>query len=172
MTFSFFFNALKGALILRKRQMLNIVVPKKTRRAEQKLRHSKINWKKGILKGSKNAGNSVVRRADRLLTTGVRSGRKHPGLPNTSSAPGEFPRSQSGRLAQSLYSKAGSRFQFRIGATAPWATFLAKGTGNPDGSERMSPRKSKAEPWLEFVIEQEENITENYLHDGVAKEIC
>lgn len=147
--------------------MLNISPTKRTLKVETKLRHSRINWEKGIKRGAMNAGESVIKRADTLLSTGIRTGRKYKSLPNTSSAPGEMPRSQSGRMARSLYVRSGNSKEFRIGATVPWAKKLSEG----DFETNLKPRKSKEEPWLLFVVDQEVNITRKYLERGVVEEI-
>lgn len=145
--------------------MLEIVIPSLTRKNEKKILHSRMNFEKGIHDGSMNAGQAIVIRAETLLNTGLRTGRKYRGLPNRSSAPGEFPRSQSGRLAKSLYFNASGSLAFRVGATVKWALFLSKGT------KFMSARPNKSEPWLRRVINLNEGITRNYLNDGVLRRI-
>lgn len=145
--------------------MLSIETPNTTKMFERNLLHSKMNWEKGIKNGADNAGESVVRRARTLLDTGIRTGRKYSRLPHRSSAPGEMPRSQSGRLSRLMFSKTGGIDNFRVGNTAAYARFLS------DGTKHMKPRKSKTNPWLEFVIQLEERNTEKYLHNGVLREI-
>ena len=76
-------------------------------------------------------------------------------------------RSQKGPIER-LYSRSGNPHELRIGATAPWAKKLSD--GDPDNN--LLPRKSPEQPWLLFVVNQEENITRNYLIQGVLKEIC
>lgn len=147
--------------------MLNIEAVGKTAKIEKHLLYSEVDWERGIRKGSDNAGRSVVKRARTLLNTGVRTGRKYKNLPNRSSAPGEMPRTQSGRLAKLMYSKTGGTDNFRVGNSAAWARRLSEG----DPERNLKPRKSRQDPWLEFVIRQEEGITENYLRQGVLKEI-
>lgn len=145
--------------------MLEIVLPSATVMNERKILHSRMNFEKGIHEGSMNAGQAIVKRAEILLNTGIRTGRRYKGLPNRSSAPGEFPRSQSGRLAKSMYYNASGSLSFRVGATAPWALFLSTGT------KTMSARPNKSEPWMRRVINQNEGITRNYLNDGVLRRI-
>lgn len=147
--------------------MLNIETTQTTHSIEKGILHSRMNWERGIKRGSANAGQSVVRRARVLLNTGTRTGRKYPNLPNRSSAPGEMPRTQSGRLAQLMSSTSGNIDSFKVMNTAPYAKILSEGSFE----RNLSPRKSRQDPWLEFVIGQEEGNTENYLHDGVLKEI-
>lgn len=148
--------------------MLDICPTKTTLKVETNIRRSKLDWERGIKRGAMLAGESVVKRAGTLLNTGIRTGRKYKQFPNTSSAPGEMPRSQSGRLAESLYSRSGNSQEFRVGATVPWAQILSD--GDPD--KNLLPRKSPQEPWLLFVVDQEEGITRKYLLNGVLKEIC
>lgn len=111
------------------------------------------------------AGRSIQKRVTTLLSSGSRSGRKYRGLPNRSSAPGENPRTQSGRLARSVYYNSGVN-QFSVGATEDHATYLTEGT------KRMEARPHKNLPFFELAIEQEEKNTEEYLTKGVKDEIC
>lgn len=147
--------------------MLDIKVPKLTIKNEKKIHHAKINWRKGIIRGTMDAGESVVRRTQTLLNTGIRTGRKYPQLPNRSSAPGEMPRTQSGRLARLMQSKTGSTDKFSVLNTAPYANALSRGV--PE--RNLRPRKSRREPWLKYVIDQGDRNTRNYLHQGVYREI-
>jgi len=147
--------------------MLDIRATKDTLKNDKKLRHGKIHWRKGIITGTMLAGESVVKRAQNLLNTGVRTGRKYRQLPNRSSAPGEMPRTQSGRLASLMKSRTGSPNTFSVLNTAPYAKVLATG----DFERNLKPRKSRENPWLKFVIDQGERNTDNYLRQGVLKEI-
>ena len=70
--------------------------------------------------------------------TGPHSGRKYPNLPNRSSAPGEFPATQSGRLMASTGQETGPD-RVEVGATVKHARFLRAGT------RKMAPRKMFAE---------------------------
>lgn len=148
--------------------MLSISPSSMALKIEKKIRYAETYWRRGIKRGAMLAGESVIKRADTLLNTGIRTGRKYKQLPNISSAPGEMPRSQSGRLAKSLYVRSGNSSEFRIGATVPWAKKLSN--GDPDNN--LLPRKSPEQPWLLFVVDQEEGITRKYLLNGVLKGIC
>lgn len=69
---------------------------------------------------------------------GEHSGVKHPSLPNQSSAPGEYPAYQSGRLWQgtskSLAGMSVTGASVEVGSTAPHATYLM-------GTRKMAKRK-------------------------------
>jgi len=146
--------------------MLNIEPTKATRKAENKILRSQKLWEKGIMNGAKLAGRSVQQRAEKMLTTGTRTGRKYKNLPNRSSAEGEAPRSQSGRLVRSIYFNAGSSTQFSVGATARHAIFLERGT------KFMGARPNPKLPWLKLSIHLEEGNTEKYLKERVLEQIC
>ena len=77
--------------------MLDIFAPRSTDIKVSKLMKHPSLFKRGIQEGAMLAGRSIQRRATTMLGTGTRTGRKYSGLPNRSSAPGEYPRSQSGR---------------------------------------------------------------------------
>jgi HK97 gp10 family phage protein len=69
-----------------------------------------------------------------LLTTGVRTGRWYSNLPNRSSAPGEPPQNQSGRLVRSYNYKVASWHHMTVGESTTYAGFLENGT------RKMRPR--------------------------------
>jgi hypothetical protein len=100
-----------------------------------------------------------------MLSTGSRTGRKYKGNPFVSSAPGEYPRSQSGALRDSIYYDANSIHDFRIGATAKHAIYLEGGT------RFMSARPHPDLPFMQLAMELEERNIENYLQDGPYQEI-
>ena len=145
--------------------MLNIKPAKGTVKIENRILNSDKLFRRGIIRGAKKAGSSVVSRSQRLLDTGERTGRKYPNLPHTSSAPGEYPRSQSGRLRNRLYYKAGNPNVLKVGATAKHALYLERGT------RYMSARPTPSNPWLKEAIDQEHGITDKYLQDGPYQEI-
>lgn len=114
---------------------------------------------RGIRVGAHNAGETVVRRVRKILNTGNRTGVKYRRLPHRSSAPGEPPRSQSGRLAKSAdYQVSGSR-ELRV-------TESRIGKYLEDGTRKMRPR-----PHLILAINLEERNVENYLQQGPLKTI-
>lgn len=139
--------------------MLDISVCKDVKKIEENLNKIDERFKTGIVIGAKMAGRSVQKRVTTMLATGQRTGRMYKGMPHRSSAEGEMPRSQSGRLLRSVFYEASSSHQFRVGATESYAERLAK------------IRKIKGEDWFKHVIGLEESITEQYLHNCVYKEI-
>lgn len=90
--------------------------------------------KRGIRLALHDIGAIVGNYVEVLLTTGARTGRKYPNLPNRSSARGEPPRSQSGRLVRSYNYKVSSWHQMTVGESATYAGFLE------DGTRKMRPR--------------------------------
>lgn len=69
--------------------------------------------------------------------TGTKSGIKHRGLPRRSSAPGEYPANQSGRLKGSIYSKTRAK-EAEVGSKTRYAGFLRNGTRFNGGRRSMS----------------------------------
>ena len=90
--------------------------------------------KRGIRLALHDAGAIVGNRVETLLTTGVRTGRKYRNLPNRSSARGEPPQSQSGRLVRSYNYKVASWHHMTVGERATYAGLLEGGT------RKMAPR--------------------------------
>lgn len=145
--------------------MLKITIPKRTTRVEIKLQRLRKDWDRGIMNGTKLAGRTIQRRATTLLGTGSRTGVHYRGLPHRSSAEGEYPRSQSGRLMRSIYYSATGTDSFRVGATEKHANFLEHGT------RIMKARPNPFNPWLRKAMgDEERNVTE-YLKNGVLKEL-
>lgn len=145
--------------------MLKMSSSKNAKAIEKKMLNIETRFKKGIVNGARLAANNVVKTARDHLDTGTRTGRKYSNLPNRSSAPGENPRTQSGRLSKSIYYNAGNTYSFSVGSNAPHARFLEFGT------KHMRARPHPTLPWLKLAIEVEERNTENFLYQGVLKEI-
>jgi len=136
-----------------------------SKKVEKSLLNSERLFKKGIRNGAKKAGNSIVERSTKMLDSGSRTGRHYSGLPHRSSAPGEYPRSQSGRLKRSVYFKANGSNTLRIGATEKHALYLESGT------RFMSARPNPANPWLRAAMKLEDRNVENYLQNGPYEEL-
>lgn len=83
--------------------------------------------------------------AFQMLNSGGRSGKKYPGLPNQSSAPGEPPRTQSGKLAGSMTEPVASGLEGRFGETAYHAQFLEN--GSPGGKIKPRPHLRPSLDW-------------------------
>ena len=144
--------------------MLSIYSRPRTDREIAKIMKHPLLFKEGILDGARKAGRTIQKRATTMLSTGTRSGRKYPNLKFQSSAPGEYPRSQSGELLRTIYYDS-SHTSIRVGATANHALYLEKGT------KRMSARPHPSLPWLRLAMELEERNIENYLRDGVREKL-
>jgi hypothetical protein len=145
--------------------MLNIKISKKTLIAEMRLNQGLVRWRRGIRTATNLSGRAIQRRATTLLATGSRSGEHYRGQPHRSSAPGEYPRSQSGRLLRSIYYATSGFHSFRIGATEPHADFLERGTA------LMSARPTIKLPWMQKAMKLEERNITNYLRREVTKEL-
>lgn len=100
----------------------------------------------------------VLRKTELEVLSGTRSGIKYKRLPNRSSAPGEAPAAQSGKLRQEwddVTERKGnghvSIVTSRITSATPYAGYLNDGTKFKDGSVRMAPR-----PFVDKITEQAE----------------
>lgn len=94
----------------------------------------------------------VLRKTELEILAGTRSGVKYKSLPNRSSAPGEAPAAQSGKLRQEwddITERQGnghtSIVTSRITSTTPYAGYLEEGT------ERMAAR-----PFVDKILEKAE----------------
>lgn len=140
--------------------MLEIVIPKSTQKINQSIMEAPVRFRKGIRAGANNSGRSIQKRVTTMLGTGTRSGVHYRKLPHRSSAEGEYPRSQSGRLARSVYYHANKEEEFRVGATEKHAKWLS------DGTVKMRARPHPKLPWMQLAMEIEERNIENYLQLG------
>jgi hypothetical protein len=114
--------------------MISVKVTQKSQTVLLKIPEQVGLHKEGIRAGLHDAGALVGKTVERLLTTGARTGRKYANLPNRSSARGEPPQSQSGRLVRSYNYKVASWHQMTAGERATYAGFLESGT------RKMAPR--------------------------------
>lgn len=94
----------------------------------------------------------VLRKTELEILAGTRNGVKYKSLPNRSSAPGEAPAAQSGKLQQEwddITERQGnghtSIVTSRITSTTPYAGYLEEGT------ERMAAR-----PFVDKILEKAE----------------
>lgn len=97
----------------------------------------------------KTHGKEVTKELKKVITTATGSGRHYPGMPKRSSAPGQAPVSQSGRLAQ-LFLYRTAPYYLKIANDAknqgsPYPTFLEEGTS-----------KMKARPYFQVTIEAQQ----------------
>lgn len=98
---------------------------------------------------------NIERESKKLIRTGKRSGIKYSGMPNRSSAPGEPPKTQSGRLANSIKSiyghnsKSGTATGMVV-AIAPHALWLEQGAVRVGSNSLLEPR-----PFFKPVLDRE-----------------
>ncbi len=85
--------------------------------------------KRGQLKGIDLVGREFRDALKQSLIQGTRRGKKYPGLPNRSSAPGEVPKSQSGRLANGVRYE-GSGDGIEVTNVVEYSAYLEQGTRN------------------------------------------
>ena len=114
--------------------MFSVKVTQKSRTVLAKIPRQSGLHKSAIREALHDAGAIVGNNLQVLLTTGARTGRKYDALPNRSSARGEAPQSQSGRLVRSYNYKVASWHHMTVGERATYAGFLEGGT------RKMAPR--------------------------------
>jgi hypothetical protein len=89
-----------------------------------KIKQDHLKFIRGVLIAH---GKDVTRELRRVIRTGKRTGIHWLGLPNQSSAPGEPPANQYGRLARGYKSKTG-RLEMMVYTNVKYAPFLENGT--------------------------------------------
>lgn len=103
-------------------------------------------------------GNKLVQDCRRYIIEPPKTGLKHPGLINRSSASGESPAEQSGVLGRSIaYQQRGGN-QLIFGSRAEYAPFLEEDLSRPFVSRSVDENENNGE-----------KILENYLKTGLAK---
>lgn len=120
------------------------------------------SWRKGIKKGLNWSGIAVMKETRRLIESGPKTGRKYSGLPNRSSAPGEAPANQSGRLVRSGYHKVRGWDQLEVGERIHYAAYLE----HDQTGRRIAPR-----PHLRTAIAIKGRDVQRYLMYGVERSI-
>jgi HK97 gp10 family phage protein len=91
--------------------------------------------RQGALIGVMNGAEMVRTEAIRTMTSEAKTGRKYPGLPNRSSAPGESPARQSGRLIAGIDIRPEpAALRAVVNASTAYAAALEFGT------QKMAPR--------------------------------
>ena len=108
---------------------MRVVVTQKTRTVLLDVPRQAAKHKAGMRNALHDVGQIYGKEIERLLTAERKTGRKYAKLPNRSSAPGEAPQSQSGRLLKSYNYKVNSPFRMTVGERAKYAGFLEDGTG-------------------------------------------
>ena len=105
-------------------------------------------------------GNALVKRARDGITSGKKSGRVYPNLPNQSSAPGEYSANQTGDLLNSIaWRKSGSHY-LSFYATSDHAGYQEHGT------MKMAPR-----PNLRMAIDESDGLIRNILQQVIWRSI-
>lgn len=99
--------------------------------ADEVMRRIRAGTMRGVMRGTER----VHDKATRLIMDPPKTGKHHRGLPNRSSAPGEAPATQSGRLQQSgrtIYNEA------TLSGVASWSSEHALPL--EVGTEKIAPR--------------------------------
>ena len=112
----------------------------------------------GINEAAHMIGNELVRRARAEILTGTKTGRSYPGLPNQSSAPGEYSANQTGDLLNSIEWRMSGSDYLSFYATSPHAGFQEYGT------VKMDPR-----PNLKMAIDESDGLIRELLEQIVFR---
>lgn len=108
----------------------------------------------GLTEAGELVGHELVRKVQDGMLNGPKSGRIYPGLPNQSSAPGEYSANQSGDLLGS--------FNYRMGGD--YVSFYSDGCDHAGyqefGTSKMAPRPNmemaitESDEYIRQIIEQ------------------
>lgn len=111
--------------------------------------------RKALSNALADIGDMVVTEAERLIMSPPKTGRKYPELPNRSSAPGEAPANQSGKLAGSGGYKVRNHLEMTVGEEVEYAKYLEDGT-----------KKMKKRPHLITAIQnkRQDSVISIYQH--------
>jgi hypothetical protein len=101
-----------------------ITLEKKITTATAHLSKSKAKYIRGAMIGLRNAGQIVRDEIKRLITDPPKTGIKYRHLPNRSSALGEAPANQSGKLRKSVIYLVKNHTQLEVGDTVLYGKFL------------------------------------------------
>jgi hypothetical protein len=101
-----------------------ILLEKKICSAEKHIIASRKKYIRGAQIGLRNAGQIVRDEIKRLITDPPKTGIKYRHLPNRSSAKGEAPANQSGKLRKSVIYKVKNHTELEVGDTVLYGKFL------------------------------------------------
>jgi HK97 gp10 family phage protein len=139
---------------------VTIKVTEKTRRILIDVTKLEGTTKKGLEAALFEIGKDVQRETIKLIKTGEKTGKvyRFRGRDHTASAPFEAPANRSGRLARSIRYNVTNWQKMTVGAEAPYAGYLEKGT--PDMEER---------PFLEKAVHNRQQDTVNSILENVKR---
>lgn len=124
------------------------------------LQDAPIRFKKGCIKGWRKAGQIVRNNVREMIKNPPKTGRKYANLPKRSSAPGESPAYQYGKLSKSVAYKAYSWNEMEVGYQVVYGLYLERGT------DRMKPR-----PALSTAVSKTYNSVGIALGISIRKEL-
>lgn len=99
------------------------------------------------------AGQEIVKRARDGILSGAKSGRHYPGLPNQSSAPGEYSANQSGDLLNSINYRMSGHF-LSIYATSGHAGYQEYGTSKMGARPNLKKAIEESDGMIRSIIDQ------------------
>lgn len=105
-------------------------------------------------KGLDDVGQHVTERIKKLIKDPPKTGRKYPSLPNRSSAPGESPANQSGKLMESVKYKVSSWNLLRVGDTVKYGKFLEFNLRRPHVSTAVDQTMETAKMLIDIAIRE------------------
>lgn len=99
------------------------------------------------------AGAEIVKRVRDGMTTGPKSGRHYPGLPNQSSAPGEYSAVQTADLLNSVNYRVSGGY-LAIYATSGHAGYQEYGTSKMGARPNLKMGIEESDPLIRSIIDQ------------------
>lgn len=110
-------------------------------------------FRKAVRRAQKQNGEELVKNIKEGIENPPKTGVKYKQLPNVSSAPGEFPADQSGKLLRSVKKSLGWGINMKVGYKAKHGLFVELGTKKGTRIRGMAPR-----PALQTAINKPASI--------------
>jgi HK97 gp10 family phage protein len=112
----------------------------------------RTNFRKGCMKGLQLSGRLVRDRIRKLIKDPPKTGRKYPSLKNRSSAVGEAPAYQSGKLSRGVRYAVSGWSKMEVGDTVFYGYFLEYGTTKMKPRPHVSTAVSDTFKTVEIII--------------------
>jgi len=126
-----------------------------SREVDDSLRDAPDNFRKGCIKGYRRAGILVRDRIRQLIKNPPKTGFKYPSLTNRSSAPGEAPADQSGRLRKGVQYKVWRYDLMQVGDTVSYGKLLEEKMGRPHVSTAVIQTFNTVLLMLQLSVDEE-----------------
>jgi len=119
---------------------------------DKHLRDAPVRFKKGCIKGWRKAGQIVRNDIRKLIKEPPKTGRKYASLPNRSSAPGESPAYQYGKLSKTTIYRAFGWNKMEVGYQEIYGLYLERGTSRMKPRPALSTAVSRTEGGVKIAL--------------------